>query len=74
MNYGQRWRQHRRTVHQVMTPDIVPQYQVFHLDAARNLLRLILRDPQELGSHIKLCAVSPRYPSYWFGSAHHARS
>ncbi|KAM5544325.1 hypothetical protein V8D89_001985 [Ganoderma adspersum] len=53
MNYGQRWRQHRRAVHPIMTPDVVLQYQAFHLDAARNLLRLILRDPQELGSHIE---------------------
>ena len=58
MNYGQRWRQHRRAVHPLMTPDVVRQYQVFLSDAARNLVRLILRDPQELGSHIKLCVYS----------------
>ncbi|KAM5544308.1 hypothetical protein V8D89_001968 [Ganoderma adspersum] len=53
MNYGQRWRQHRRAVHPTMTPDVVLQYQAFQLDAARNLLRLFLQDPQELSSHIK---------------------
>ncbi|PIL25375.1 cytochrome P450 [Ganoderma sinense ZZ0214-1] len=54
MNYGQRWREHRRAVHPLMTPDIVPQYQAFQLDAARSLLRLVLQNPQDLGSHIKL--------------------
>lgn len=38
-----------------MAPDIVPQYRAFHLDAARNLIRLVLQDPEDLGSHIKLC-------------------
>ncbi|PIL25358.1 cytochrome P450 [Ganoderma sinense ZZ0214-1] len=53
MGYGQRWRQHRRAVHPTMTPDVVPQYQAFHLDAARNLLRLVLQNPEGLASHIK---------------------
>ncbi|PIL25357.1 cytochrome P450 [Ganoderma sinense ZZ0214-1] len=53
MNYGPRWRQHRRAVHPLMTPDVIPQYRAFHLDAARNLLRLILQKPQDLSSHIK---------------------
>ncbi|PIL25374.1 cytochrome P450 [Ganoderma sinense ZZ0214-1] len=53
MNYGSRWRQHRRAVHPTMTPDVVPQYQAFQSDAARNLIRLILQSPGDLGSHIK---------------------
>ena len=58
MGYGPRWRRHRRAVHPTMTPDVVPQYQAFHLDAARNLLRLVLQNPDDLASHIKLCAFS----------------
>ncbi len=41
-----------------MTADVVPQYQAVQLDVARNFVRIILKNPQELGSHIKLC-VSP---------------
>ncbi|KAI1788178.1 cytochrome P450 98A3 [Ganoderma leucocontextum] len=53
MNYGPRWRQHRRAVHPTMTADVVPQYQAVQLDVARNFVRIILESPQELGSHIK---------------------
>ncbi|PIL25355.1 cytochrome P450 [Ganoderma sinense ZZ0214-1] len=49
MDYGARWRQHRRAVRPTMAPD----YHAFYMDAARNLLRLVLQDPQELGSHIR---------------------
>ncbi len=54
MNYGPRWRQHRRAMHPAMTPEVLPQYETVQVDAARNFLQILLRDPQGLGSHIKL--------------------
>ncbi|KAM5544328.1 hypothetical protein V8D89_001988 [Ganoderma adspersum] len=40
-------------VRPTMAPEVVPQYEAFHLDAARNFLRLVLQNPEDLGSHIK---------------------
>ena len=54
INYGPRWRQHRRATHLVMTPEAVTQYEVVQLEAARNFLRIISRNPKDLASHIGL--------------------
>ena len=54
MNYGPRWRQHRRAIHPTMAPEALPQYEAAQADAARTFLRTLLRDPQDLASHIQL--------------------
>ncbi|KAM5546226.1 hypothetical protein V8D89_000352 [Ganoderma adspersum] len=53
MNYGSRWRQHRRAMHPAMTPDVLPQYEATQAAVARNFLRILLHNPQDLASHIK---------------------
>ncbi|KAI1784946.1 cytochrome P450 98A3 [Ganoderma leucocontextum] len=53
MNYGPRWREHRRALHPTMTPEVLPQYETIELDGARNFLRMLFRIPQDLASHIK---------------------
>lgn len=58
MSYGPRWRDHRRAFHATISADIVPQYQGLQLGVARNFLRLLLRGPHRLASHVKL-RVSP---------------
>ena len=54
MNYGLRWRQHRRAMHTTMAPDALSQYEAAQAGAARTFLRTLLRDPQDLASHIQL--------------------
>ena len=54
INYGQRWRQHRRAVHSVMTPDVMQQFQPILLRVARSFLRDVLHSPQDLELHIRL--------------------
>ena len=54
MNYGPRWRQHRRMMHTTMAPEVVPEYEGVQSTIARRFLRDLLRDPQDLASHIKL--------------------
>ena len=54
MNYGHRWRQHRRAVHPTMTPDVIQQYQPIQSRVARNFVRSILRSPEDLALHIRL--------------------
>ncbi|PIL29425.1 cytochrome P450 [Ganoderma sinense ZZ0214-1] len=58
MNYGPRWRQHRCAIHLTMGPEVVPQYEGIQSDAARNFLRDLLRDPQDLASHIKFTVTA----------------
>ena len=41
-------------MHPAMTPDVLPQYEAIQVDVARSFLRILLRDPQDLASHIKL--------------------
>ncbi|KAM5541819.1 hypothetical protein V8D89_004548 [Ganoderma adspersum] len=53
INYGPRWRQHRRAIHPVMTPDAITLYEAVQLASARNFLRIILHSPQDLASHIR---------------------
>ncbi|KAI1784945.1 cytochrome P450 [Ganoderma leucocontextum] len=53
MNYGPRWRLHRRAVHPTLAPDVIPQYRAIQCDVARNFLRILLYHPQDLASHIK---------------------
>lgn len=54
VSYGPRWQQHRRLMHSTMAPDIVPQYAAIQIGVTRGFLCALLRDPQDLASHIKL--------------------
>ena len=54
MNYGRRWRQHRRAVHPTLTPDVIQQYQPIQTRVARNFVQNILCSPEDLAFHIRL--------------------
>ncbi len=54
MNYGPRWRQHRRAMRLTMAADVVPQYEAIQSGVAGDFLQALLRNPQDLASHIKL--------------------
>ena len=55
MNYGADWRQHRRAFHQEMDLEVMAEYEHIQLQAERNLLRSVLRSPQNMKDHLITC-------------------
>ena len=53
-NYGPQWREQRRIIHAMISPDAVPQYEAAQSAAAHGLLQALLRTPHDLASHINL--------------------
>ena len=57
MGYGAEWRQHRRAFHRVFNQDVVADWQPVQLKSTRELLRKLLDSPDQLASHLQLCAL-----------------
>ncbi|OCH93697.1 cytochrome P450 [Obba rivulosa] len=53
LRYGQWWRRHRRAFHQYFNQNEVPAYEPRLHDAARRLLRRLLREPEDFLFHIR---------------------
>nr|VWP00396.1 Uncharacterized protein [Ganoderma boninense] len=53
MNYGPRWRAHRRAMHLAMAPETALQYAGTQADAAHRFVADLLREPQDLAAYIK---------------------
>ena len=56
MNYGTRWREHRSAMRSMLSPQSLSHFEAVQADVSRRLLRLLVQSPQELESHVKLCA------------------
>ncbi|EMD39029.1 hypothetical protein CERSUDRAFT_133760 [Gelatoporia subvermispora B] len=53
LQYGQWWRRHRRAFHQFFNERVVPDYERPLHDAARRLLKRLLKEPNEFAWHIR---------------------
>ncbi|OCH89273.1 cytochrome P450 [Obba rivulosa] len=53
MEYGQRWRRHRRAFHQFFNQTAVRDYQPQVQAASRSFLRQLYHDPQDFARHIR---------------------
>ncbi|GJE96530.1 cytochrome P450 [Phanerochaete sordida] len=53
LDYGERWKEHRRLFHQNFRPSAIPQYHAKQAKAARRLLRFIVDSPERLVEHLR---------------------
>lgn len=54
MPYGSEWRVHRRTFHQYMNSEVVPQYRPVQTSSTRTLARRLLDTPENWTNLVKL--------------------
>jgi len=53
MDYGERWRKHRRLMHQSFHPTAMPQFHPHLLKATRNLLSRFLEKPDNINGNLR---------------------
>ncbi|KAG2367963.1 cytochrome P450 [Suillus spraguei] len=58
MPYGDRWRLHRRIMHQAFRQAAIPTYHPAQLHSARRMLFSLLRDPSNYTSHFQMFIMS----------------
>ena len=58
MGYGVEWRQHRRAFHRIMNQEVMVDWHPVQLKVTRKFLYSLLRTPDQLGEHLKLCVIS----------------
>lgn len=58
MPYGDRWRLHRRLLHQAFHQAEIPAYHAAQLRSARRMLFSFLQDPSNCESHFRMYSVS----------------
>lgn len=53
MRYSDRWRTHRRIIHQMFRPDALPAYEQLQKDTVKSLLESILQNPNNVVNEVK---------------------
>ncbi|KAF8518587.1 cytochrome P450 [Gautieria morchelliformis] len=53
MPYGERWRRHRRTIHQHFHPDAAARYEPVQLGHSRELLTRLYETPDQFAEHVR---------------------
>ena len=60
MPYSQRWRNHRREIHQYFNQREVFKFEPVQLRECRAFLRRVLESPDDIGLHLRLLVSSVR--------------
>ncbi|KAI0793615.1 CyP450 monooxygenase [Fomes fomentarius] len=58
VEYGPRWRTHRRALHQELGAEFVSKYRTVQLQIAHELLRKLLQDPTHFLKHIEMALAA----------------
>ena len=54
MPYSQKWRDHRREIHQYFNQREVPRFEPIQIRECRAFLSRVLESPDQLGQHLRL--------------------
>lgn len=55
MNYGERWRKHRKAFHTHLGPTTVDQFQSVHMSNSRAFLKRLKDTPEDFMEHTRQC-------------------